>query len=104
MDTGQFEPHEGGVKIVFDVPADTADAIERTVGAAGFDVRRYYPAGHEPRRGGPAPGWTRLGAERPRREFSLAEEDSIVAAFDSVQDAALFTCTRLGVDGWTAGR
>lgn len=33
-----FEPVEGGVKIVFDVPESAVEHVVRTVGEAGFDV------------------------------------------------------------------
>ncbi|MGO8884613.1 MAG: hypothetical protein ACLPUO_11315 [Streptosporangiaceae bacterium] len=66
MSEPQFEPHEGGVKVVFDVRADEAGEIARTVAAAGFEVSRYYGPGRQPRRGGSAPGWIRLGAANGR--------------------------------------
>jgi hypothetical protein len=103
VSTGQFEPRAGGVKVVFDVEEAVADHVARTVGAAGFEVRRYYVPGHEPRRGGAAPGCVRLGAERALQEFTETEQDSVVAAFESVQGRAGFACTRIGVDSWTAG-
>jgi len=85
MDIALFEPREGGVKIVFDVwEADVAE-VTRTVTATGFDVRRYYDPDIEHDRGGSAPDWIRLGAERPMREFTHAEEERIVAAFDAAQ-------------------
>jgi hypothetical protein len=100
-----FEPLEGGVKIVFDVPESAVEQVVRTVGEAGFDVRRYY-AGHpelEHGLGGSAPGYVRMGAERQCQEFSDAEQAAIVAAFDAVQARTGFVCTRAGVDVWTAG-
>ena len=100
-----FEPAEGGVKIVFDVPENAVDQIVRTVGEAGFDVRRYYarqPA-LEHGLGGSVPGYVRMGAERQCREFSDAEQAAIVSAFDAVQARTGFACTRVGVDVWTAG-
>jgi hypothetical protein len=98
-----FEPREGGVKIVFDVPEAVAEDVARTVADAGFDVQRYYDDEHEHRLGGSAPGFLRLGAERPMREFTQCEEVAIVAGFDAIQDEAGFECSRMGVDVWKAG-
>jgi hypothetical protein len=98
-----FTPREGGVKVVFDVREAEVAAAERVVSVAGFEVRRYYRLGKEPRTGGAAAGWVRLGAERPMREFSEAESDRIVAAFDALQREAGFSCVRVATDQWTAG-
>ncbi len=103
MTTPQFEPREGGVKIVFDVPEhDVADAV-RKVSAAAFSVDRYYrpETAHLP--GGAEAGWVRLGAEQATREFTNAEQELIVAAFDAVYQASPFTCRRMGTEVWTAG-
>jgi hypothetical protein len=102
--TGQpFKPREGGVTIVFDVPADdVADAI-RTIGAADFLVSRYYLPEREPGPGGAGAGWVRLGAVRSTREFTDAEQQLIVAAFDAVYRESPFRCRRMGTDVWTAG-
>jgi hypothetical protein len=98
-----FEPREGGVTIIFDVPAaDEAEAV-RVMAAADFVVRRYYRPEREHLPGGSAPGWVRLGAERPWRDFTEAEQDHVVAAFDSVWDASALSCRRMGTDAWTAG-
>jgi hypothetical protein len=98
-----FEPREGGVKIVFDVPEDVvADAV-RTISAAAFAVDRYYRPERDHLPGGAAAGWVRLGAERPMHDFSEAEQQLIVAAFDAVFDESPFTCRRMGTDVWTAG-
>ena len=102
MGTGDFDPREGGVKIVFDVAEADVAEIVRTVRAAGFDVRHYYPS-DKPRRGGSAPGLVRLGAERAMHEFTEAEQARIVAAFDAAQSVAGFACARVGTDVWTAG-
>ncbi len=93
---------EGGVKVVFDVAGSEATRITRTVSAAGFTVRPYYQA--PPRRGGPRSGLTRLGAERASSTFTQAEQDGIVAAFDAIQGETGFSCVRIGVDTWKAGR
>lgn len=98
-----FEPREGGVKIVFDVMESVADDVAQTVRGAGFDVRRYYQPEDEHGPGGSAPGYQRLGAERPMRTFTEAEQATIVAAFDDTQAQTGFTCSRVGVDVWTAG-
>lgn len=103
MDVPAFSPLQGGVKIVFDVPAAAVEQASRTVAAAGFDVGRYYEPGHEPGLGGAAAGFVRLGAERSMHEFTSAEQAQIVAAFDAGQLAAGFDCVRIGVDVWTAG-
>lgn len=102
--TGQaFEPREGGVKVVFDVPEDAvADAV-RKISAAGFSVDRYYSAEREHRPGAAAVGWVRLGAELPMREFTETEQQRIVAAFDSTYEESPFPCRRMGTDAWTAG-
>ena len=97
-----FDPREGGVKIVFDVPEQDVDSVVVQVAAAGFGVRRYYPD-DEPRRGGPQPGDVRLGAERAMTEFTDAEVEAIVADFDAVQARTGFGCRRIGTDTWTAG-
>jgi hypothetical protein len=102
--TGQpFEPREGGVKVVFDVPEDVvADAV-RKISAAGFSVDRYYRPEREHLPGGATAGWVRLGAERPMHEFTDAEQQRIVAAFDLKYEESPFTCCRMGTDVWTAG-
>lgn len=69
-----FDPREGGVKVVFDVPEDVVDDAVREITAAGFAVGRYYSGEAEHRVGGSAPGWIRLGAERPMLEFTDAEQ------------------------------
>ena len=103
MSTPDFEPREGGVKIVFDVVEADVDEVVRTAHDAGFDVRHYYPS-DKPRRGGSAPGFVRLGAERAMHEFTEAEQAHIVAAFDAAQKAADFASTRVGTEVWTAGK
>jgi hypothetical protein len=98
-----FEPGEGGVKIVFDVPEPNAHDIALQVSAAGFTVHRYYSPDDEHRRGRPRSGYVRLGAERRMRTFTDAEIDMIVADFDRLQAQAGFACRRVGTDSWTAG-
>ena len=98
-----FDPREGGVKVVFDVPEDVVDDVVREITAAGFAVGRYYSAEAEHRIGGSEPGWIRLGAERPMLEFTEAEQDRIVAAFDAVLLESAISCRRMGTDAWTAG-
>jgi hypothetical protein len=103
MAVPQFDPREGGVKIVFDVPEDLVDDAVRDIAAAGFAVGRYYTRETDHRSGGSEPGWTRLGAERPMHEFTDAEQTRIVAAFDAALQAAPIPCRRMGTDAWTAG-
>jgi hypothetical protein len=99
-----FDPREGGVKIVFDVPEDVVDDVVRDIAAAGFGVGRYYSrVTTEHRTGGTDPGWVRLGAERPMFEFTEAEQHRIVAAFDAALQASAIPCRRMGTDAWTAG-
>jgi hypothetical protein len=98
-----FDPREGGVKVVFDVPVDVVDDVVRAITAAGFSVGRYYSRDTERRVGGSEPGWVRLGAERPMLEFTEAEQDRIVAAFDAALQESAITCRRMGTDAWTAG-
>ena len=98
-----FDSREGGVKVVFDVPEDVVDDVVREISAAGFAVGRYYSAEVEHRIGGSAPGWIRLGAERPMLEFTEAEQGRVVAAFDAVLQESAITCRRMGTDVWTAG-
>jgi hypothetical protein len=98
-----FVPRDGGVKIVFDVPETVVDDAVSAVRAAGFDVHRYYHPGDEHRPGGSAPGHVRLGAQRAMHEFTQAEQDAVVAAFDDVEARAGFACSRVGVDAWTSG-
>jgi hypothetical protein len=98
-----FEPRDGGVKIVFDVPETVVEDVVPAVRAAGFDVHRYYHPDDEHRPGGSAPGHVRLGAARAMHEFTQAEQDAIVAAFDEVEARAGFVCSRVGVDTWTSG-
>ena len=94
---------EGGVKVVFDVPEDVVDDVVREITGAGFAVARYYSGEAEHRVGGSEPGWIRLGAERPMLEFTGAEQDRIVAAFDAALQESAITCRRMGTDAWTAG-
>jgi signal recognition particle subunit SEC65 len=103
MNVDDFEVQEGGVKIVFDVSEPSAEEIARAVRTAGFDVRRYYHPEDEHEPGGSAPGYLRLGAERPMHEFTQAEQTAIVAAFDDTMSGRGFSCERVGVDVWTAG-
>jgi hypothetical protein len=98
-----FEPREGGVKVVFDVPADVIAEAVLTISAAGFSVSRYLRPEREHLPGGAATGWVRLGAERPMHEFTEAEQQLIVAAFESAYEESPFTCHRMGTDVWTAG-
>jgi hypothetical protein len=98
-----FDPREGGVKIVFDVPEQDADDVAVRVAAAGSDVHRYYQPDDEHLQGASTPGYIRLGAERAMTEFSDAEVAAIVADFDVSQAQAGFTCLRIGTDSWTAG-
>jgi hypothetical protein len=102
MTVPAFDPREGGVKVVFDVPEDVVDDAVREITAAGFAVGRYYSGEAEHRIGGSAPGWIRLGAERPTLEFTDAEQDEIVAAFDAALQKSAITCRRMGTDAWTA--
>jgi hypothetical protein len=98
-----FVPREGGVEVVFDVPEDVvADAVLK-ISAAGFSVDRYLRPEREHLPGGAATGWVRLGAERPMHEFTEAEQQIIVEAFDLAYDESPFTCRRIGIDVWTAG-
>ncbi len=99
----RFDPAEGGVKIVFDVPEQDVHEIAQQVTAAGFKVHRYYQPEDEHRQGGSTPCHIRLGAERATTEFSDAEIAAIVADFDAVQAQTGFTCLRVGTDSWTAG-
>jgi hypothetical protein len=103
MTVPAFDPPEGGVKVVFDVPEDVVDDAVREITAAGFAVGRYYSGDAEHRVGGSEPGWIRLGAERPMLEFTDAEQDRIVAAFDTALQESAITSRRMGADAWTAG-
>ena len=103
MTVPAFDPREGGVKVVFDVPEDVVDEVVCQITAAGFAVGRYYSSETEHRIGGSDPGWIRLGAERPMVEFTEAEEHRIVAAFDAVLQESAIPCRRMGTDAWTAG-
>jgi hypothetical protein len=103
MSVPQFVPREGGVKIVFDVPEDAVDGVVAEIAAAGFVVGRYYTRETEHRSGGSEPGWIRLGAAQPMRDFTEAEQHRIVAAFDAASQALAIPCRRMGTDGWTAG-
>ena len=103
MDRSGFEPREGGVKIVFDVPHDLAEIVVAQVSEAGFEVRRYYRPGKEPRVGGSAEGYVRLGAERATSLFTESEQAEIVTAFDVVCAERALPCTVIGVDSWTGG-
>jgi hypothetical protein len=103
MTVPAFDPREGGVKVVFDVPEDVVDDVVREIAAAGFAVGRYYSGEAEHRIGGSEPGWIRLGAERPMLEFTAAEQHRIVAAFDAALQESAMTCRRMGTDAWTAG-
>lgn len=103
MTVPAFDPREGGVKVVFDVPEDGVDDVVREIAAAGFAVGRYYSSEIEHRIGGSEPGWIRLGAERPMVEFTEAEQHRIVATFDAVLQASAMPCRRMGIDAWTAG-
>jgi hypothetical protein len=103
MTVPAFEPREGGVKVVFDVPEDVVDDAVRQIAAAEFAVGRYYSSEAEHRIGGAEPGWVRLGAERPMVEFTEAEQHRIVAAFDAVLQESALPCRRMGTDAWTAG-
>jgi hypothetical protein len=98
-----FEPREGGVKIVFDVSQELVDVAIVHVSAAGFQVRRYYPSGNEPGIGGSAVGYVRLGAERALSFVTESEQAEIVTAFEAVSAAWAWSCTVIGVDTWTAG-
>jgi hypothetical protein len=98
-----FDPREGAVKIVFDVPEDVVDDVVREITAAGFAVGRYYSREAEHRIGGSEPGWIRLGAERPMLEFTETEQHRVVAAFDAALQESAITCRRMGTDAWTAG-
>jgi hypothetical protein len=103
MTVPAFDPREGGVKVVFDVPRDVVDGVVREIAAAGFAVGRYYSGEAEHRIGGSEPGWIRLGAERPMLEFTEAEQHRFVAAFDAALQESAMTCRRMGTDAWTAG-
>lgn len=103
MTVPAFDPREGGVKVVFDVPEDVADDVVRQITAAGFAVGRYYSSETEHRIGGSETGWIRLGAERPMVEFTEAEQHRIVVAFDAVLQESAIPCRRMGTDAWTAG-
>jgi hypothetical protein len=103
MGQPEANPREGGVKIVFDVRQEVVDVAIAQVSAAGFEVRRYYPAGDEPRRGGSGAGYVRLGAERPMIRFAESEQAEIISAFEAVREARALSCTVIGVDIWTAG-
>jgi hypothetical protein len=103
MAAPSFEPHEGGVKIVFDVPEHVVGEAVRKVSAVAFSVERYYRPERAHLPGAPEAGWVRLGAERPMREFTDVEQELIVAAFDAVSLASPFTCRRMGTEVWTAG-
>ncbi len=103
MTAPAFAPREGGVKMVFDVQEDLVEEASRRISAAGFAVGRYYSAENEHRIGGSDPGWIRLGAERPMLEFTEAERDRIVAAFDTALQESAIACRRLGTDAWAAG-
>ncbi len=98
-----FDPREGGVKVVFDVPEDVVDDVVREITAAGFAVGRYYSGDTEHRVGGSELGWVRLGAEWPMLEFTGVERDRIVAAFEAALQESAITCRRMGTDAWTAG-
>ena len=99
----EFEPREGGVKIVFDVPQELVDVAIVHVSTADFEVRRYYPSGDEPRIGGSPVGYVRLGAERALSFLTEPEQAQIVTAFEAVSAARALSCTVIGVDTWTAG-
>jgi dienelactone hydrolase len=103
MTVPAFDPREGGVKVVFDVPEDAVDDVAQRIAAAGFTVGRYYASETENRIGGSDPGWIRLGAERPMVEFNEAEQHRIVAAFDAVLQELAIPTRRIGTDAWTAG-
>jgi len=103
MTVPAFDPREGGVKVVFDVPEDVVDDVVRQIAAAGFAVGRYYSRETEHRIGGSEAGWIRLGAERPMVEFTEAEQHRIVVAFDAVLQESAIPCRRMGTDAWTAG-
>ncbi len=103
MTVQAFDPREGGVKVVFDVPEDAVDDAVRQITAAGFAVSRYYTSETEHRVGGSEPGWVRLGAERPMFEFTEVEQHRVVAAFDAFVQESAMTCRRMGTDVWTAG-
>lgn len=95
-------PREGGVKVVLDVAEADVEAATHLIADAGFDVRRYYSPDSEHVVGGSSPGWIRLGAEQPMREFTPAEQDHIVAIFDHVGASSGLLCARRGTDSWTA--
>ena len=103
MTVPAFDPREGTVKVVFDVREGVVDDVVREITAAGFAVGRYYSRDTEHRVGGSEPGWIRLGAERPMLEFTVAEQDRIVAAFDAALQDSAINCRRVGTDAWTAG-
>jgi hypothetical protein len=103
MEQPGFEPREGGVKIVFDVPQELVEVATVQVSEAGFEVRRYYDAGDEPRIGGSAAGYVRLGAERATSCFTESEQAEIVTVFEAVSGAQALSCTVIGVDTWRAG-
>jgi hypothetical protein len=103
MTGSTFESREGGVKIVFDVPADVVADAELRLTAAGFAVRPYYSADSEHRPGTAELGWVRLGAERPMRDFTDAEQHGVIADFDAAIAESTLTHRRIGTDVWTAG-
>ena len=103
MTVSAFDPREGGVKVVFDVPDAGVDDVIREIAAADFAVSRYYRRDDEHRVGGSEPGWIRLGAERRMLEFTDAEQRRIVTAFDAALQASAITCRVVGTDAWTAG-
>ena len=103
MEQPVFGPREGGVKIVFDVRQDLVEVVTDEVSDAGFEVRRYYGPGDEPRIGGSASGYVRLGAERATFLFTASEQAEIVTAFEAVSAAWALSCAVVGVDTWTAG-
>ncbi len=103
MTAPAFEPREGGVKVVFDVQESDVENVTRVLTKVGFDVRHYYSTEKEHIVGGSPPGWIRLGAEKRMREFTLVEQEVIVAGFDEVWAASGFICDRQGTDSWTAG-
>lgn len=72
------------------------------IGPAGFTVAEYYhrkPTGS----GCVAPGWVRLGAERPLVLFTAEEEAQVEQDFTIVMDQATFPYQRVGTDDWVAG-
>ena len=103
MPADRFRPRQGGVKVVVDVPNSEVERALAVIAADGFEARRYYPAGSKPRTGGPVAGWTRLGAERPRRSFTATEQAAVLAAFEGVLAAHRLRATVVGVDAWSSG-